>query len=235
MFTGIIREIGVLRGLSPRGDVLRLAIAAPRTAASARLGDSIAVDGICLTVTEARPGVFAVEAAAETRRLTTLGGWRAGRRLHLEPALRAGDGLDGHYVQGHVDGAGKVLAARPARGGGRLLTVALAPGLAGYLTPKGSIAIDGVSLTVDEGPFTDRVTVNLIPHTLAVTNLGLLRAGDAVKLEMDVLVKAARGAGRIARPDAMPHEAPPARPAAPLTLDRVRALGYGAARRKARP
>lgn len=235
MFTGIIREIGVLRGLSPRGDVLRLAIAAPRTAASARPGDSIAVDGICLTVTDARPGVFAVEAASETRRLTTLGNWRAGRRLHLEPALRAGDGLDGHYVQGHVDGSARVLAARPARGGGRLLTVSLAAPLAAYLTPKGSIAIDGVSLTVDEGPFVDRVTVNLIPHTLAVTNLGLLRAGDAVNLEMDVLVKAARGAGRVAYPDLTTREAPAAMPAASLTLERVRALGYGAARRKARP
>lgn len=230
MFTGIIREIGVLRGLSPRGDVLRLAIAAPRTAAAVRDGDSVAVDGICLTVTGARTGVFSVEAAAETRRLTTLGAWRAGRRLHLEPALRAGDGLDGHYVQGHIDGTGRVTAVRQAKGGGRLLTIALPAALAANLTPKGSVAIDGVSLTVDEGPFLDRFTVNLIPHTLAVTNLGALAAGAAVNLEMDVLVKAARGAGLPA------HSAGPALPpTAPLTLERLRALGFGAARRKDRP
>lgn len=231
MFTGIIREIGVLRGLSPREGVLRLAIAAPRTAAAVAVGDSVAVDGICLTVTGARPGVFSVEAAAETRRLTTLGAWRAGRKLHLEPALRAGDGLDGHYVQGHVDGTGKVLASRQAARGGRLLTIGLTPALAAGLTPKGSIAIDGVSLTVDEGPFHDRFTVNLIPHTLAVTNLGALAAGASVNLELDVLVKAARGAGRPAHA-AAPAATSPGAP--PLTLDRLRALGFGAARRKER-
>lgn len=230
MFTGIIREIGVLRGLSPRGDVLRLAVAAPRTAAAVRDGDSVAVDGICLTVTGARPGVFSVEAAAETRRLTTLGAWQAGRRLHLEPALRAGDGLDGHYVQGHVDGTGRVASVRQARGGGRLVTVTLAPELAAYLTPKGSVAVDGVSLTVDEGPFPGRFTVNLIPHTLAVTNLGALAAGATVNLEMDVLVKAARGAGS---PQHAEHAMPG--PGVPLTLERLRALGFGAARRKDRP
>jgi riboflavin synthase len=230
MFTGIIREIGVLRGLSPRGDVLRLAIAAPRTAAAVRDGDSVAVDGVCLTVTGTRPGVFSVEAAAETRRLTTLGRWQAGRRLHLEPALRVGDGLDGHYVQGHVDGTGHVAAVRRARGGGWLVTIAAPPGLAGYLTPKGSVAVDGVSLTVDEGPFPDRFTVNLIPHTLAVTNLGALVAGAHVNLEMDVLVKAARGAGRPAH-----MESPALSPGTPLSLERLRTLGFGAARRKDRP
>ncbi|MBM4130196.1 riboflavin synthase [bacterium] len=229
MFTGIIREIGVLRGISPRGEVLRLAIAAPRTAAAVRDGDSVAVDGICLTVTGSRPGVFSVEAAAETRRLTTLGAWQAGRRLHLEPALRAGDGLDGHYVQGHVDGTGRVTAVRQARGGGRLVTVAVPSALRTYLTPKGSVALDGVSLTVDEGPFADRFTVNLIPHTLAVTNLGALTVGAAVNLEMDVLVKAVRGAGRPAR-----AQGPALPPGAPLTLERLRALGFGAARRKDR-
>jgi len=226
MFTGIIREIGVLRGMSPQGDVLRLALAAPRTAASVKIGDSVAVNGICLTVTGVRTGVFSVEAAAETRRLTTLGTWRAGSRLHLEPALRAGDGLDGHYVQGHIDGTGTVTAVRAARGGGRLVTIVLPRALAVNLPPKGSVAVDGVSLTVDEGPFRDRFTINLIPHSLAVTNLGALAVGDAVNLEMDVLVKAARGAGQAA------HRMPAA--AAPLTLEHLRALGYGAARRKER-
>lgn len=228
MFTGIIREIGVLRGLSPHGDVLRLAIAAPRTAAVVAVGDSVAVDGICLTVTGSRPGLFSVEAAAETRRLTTLKSWRAGRRLHLEPSLRAGDGLDGHYVQGHIDGIGRVASSRAARGGGRLLSIALPEALAANLTPKGSVAVDGVSLTVDEGPFRDAFTINLIPHTLTVTNLGALKAGDAVNLEMDVLVKAARGAGRPAWTGSRPSPST----TAPLTLARLRALGFGAAKRK---
>ncbi len=227
MFTGLVREIGVLKGLSPAGGVVRLDIAAPRTAAGARPGDSIAVAGICLTVTAVRGDAVRVEAATETRRLTTLRTWRPGRRLHLEPALRAGDPLDGHLVQGHVDGVGRVAAVRRA-GRDRLVTVTLPPDLARFLVPKGSIAVDGVSLTVDEGPHTDRFTVNLIPHTLAWTTFGDLRPGRPVNLEMDVLVKAARsGTSRDLLPgldDAAPANAP-AEPA--LTLDRLRAAGFG--------
>ena len=191
MFTGLVREIGRLRGMAPRGGVVRLDIEAPRTAAAADLGDSIAVDGICLTVTRCAGRVFSVEAAAETRRLTTLRSWHRGRRLHLEPALRAGDALDGHLVQGHVDGIGEVLRVRSARGS-LLVTVGLPRPLARYLTPKGSVAVDGVSLTVDEGPFSDSFTVNLIPHTLTETTFARIAPGRRVNLEMDVLVKAAR-------------------------------------------
>lgn len=224
MFTGLVREIGVLKGLGARGGVVGLDIAAPRTAAGARPGDSIAVAGICLTVTAVRGGVFSVEAASETRRLTTLRHWKVGRRLHLEPSLRAGDPLDGHLVQGHVDGVGKVARVRRA-GRDLLVTIALGPDLARFLVPKGSVAVDGVSLTVDEGPHTDRFSVNLIPHTLAWTTFGDLRTGRTVNLEMDVLVKAARTGGLALLPAAAPGPAAPAVPT--LTMERLRAAGFG--------
>ncbi|MGD9547718.1 MAG: riboflavin synthase [Candidatus Krumholzibacteriia bacterium] len=212
MFTGLIREIGTLRSVSPRAGVLRLVIAAPRTSATLGVGDSIAVGGICLTAVAVGRGAFTVEAAAETRRLTTLGAWRPGRRLHLEPALRLGDALDGHLVQGHVDGVGTVRSLRKA-GGGWHLTVAYPGDLGRFLTPKGSVAVDGVSLTVDEGPFTGSFTANLIPHTMEQTTFAGLKPGDQVNLEMDVLVKAARQPAASGRPG--------------LTLDRLFAAGFG--------
>jgi riboflavin synthase len=249
MFTGLIREVGVLRAVrAAGGGVTRLDIRAPGTAPRLEVGDSVAVNGICLTVTGRSGATISVEAATETRRLTTLAGWRAGMRLHLEPALRAGDALDGHLVLGHVDGTGRV-ARIARRGRDWLLTVRLPARLARLLLPKGSVAVDGVSLTVDEGPFTDRFTVNLIPHTLAATRFASLRVGEAVNLEMDMLVKAARGEGlpgelrdRLALPAARPgrdiapaagrdgnNEAPPPG----LTVAAVRARGFRAGRRRA--
>lgn len=226
MFTGLIREIGKLRGMAPRAGVLRLDIEAPATAGSTSVGASIAVNGICLTVTEVSKRRFSVEAAGETRRLTTLRHWARGDHLHLEPALRVGDPLDGHMVQGHVDGTGTVTALRKS-GGGLLMTVGLPRELAAFLTPKGSVAIDGVSLTVDEGPFTRNFTVNLIPHTLAATTFGKLRPGRKVNLEMDVLVKAARSGRGLHLPGVLKDAAwskdrPPA-----LTMDRLLARGFG--------
>ena len=191
MFTGLIREIGTLRRITSGAESSRLTIRAPRAAASLGQGDSLAVDGICLTVTGVRGDLVTVDAAVETRRVTTLASWRAGRRLHLEPALRAGDALDGHLVLGHVDGTGRVAAVR-RRGPSLLVTIACGADLARWLMPKGSVAVDGASLTVDAGPHTDRFTVNLIPHTLSWTTFGDIRAGRVVNLEMDVLVKAAR-------------------------------------------
>jgi riboflavin synthase len=191
MFTGLIREIGTLQAARRQGDLVRLEIEAPRTAATLAVGDSVAVNGICLTVTRCAGRVFAVEAVGETRRLTTLGTWRSGRRLHLEPALRVGDPLDGHLMQGHVDGLGTV-ARMTGKGGGLALTIKAAAAQRQFLTPKGSVAVDGVSLTVDEGPFDAGFTVHLIPHTVGATHFAGLRAGDRVNLEMDVLVKAAR-------------------------------------------
>ena len=191
MFTGLIREIGVLRRTTGGHDLSRLEIHAPQTAPKMGLGDSLAVNGICLTVTASRGGVVTVEAAAETRRITTLPRWRAGQRLHLEPALRAGQALDGHLVLGHVDGIGRVDRIR-RQGASLFLTVHCGENLARWLMPKGSVAVDGVSLTVDAGPHTDRFTVNVIPHTLSWTDFASFRRGREVNLEMDVLVKAAR-------------------------------------------
>jgi len=225
MFTGLIREIGRLRSVAPRGGVARLEVAAPRTAAAAQTGDSIAVDGICLTVVAVRRGLFAVEAASETRRLTTLRWWRPGRRVHLEPSLRAGDPLDGHLVQGHIDGTGRVAAVRRA-GSDLLVTVSLAPELASFLTPKGSVAVDGVSLTVDAGPHRDRFTVNLIPHTLQWTTFAGLRPGRLVNLEMDVLVKAARSGAALAALDTLADGGTAVSGSSPLTMERLRAAGF---------
>ncbi len=237
MFTGLVREIGTLRAVEPRAGATGLRIAAPATAPGLAPGDSLAVDGICLTVTGVAGPVVAVEAAAETRRVTTLAGWRAGRRLHLEPALRAGDALGGHLVLGHVDGTGRLLARR-AVGRALRLAFALPPRLARWLLPKGSVAVDGVSLTVDEGPFRDRFAVTVVPHTLGATRLGELRLRQAVNLEMDVLVKAARGeapASALALDGGAGGDRGPAgdaghgaaAPAAGLTPARVLARGWG--------
>ena len=226
MFTGLIREIGRLKGMTSRGGVLRLDVEAPVTAGATSIGASIAVNGICLTVTATSGRRFSVEAASETRRLTTLRHWSPGDRVHLEPALRAGDPLDGHLVQGHVDGTGTVAAIRKS-GGGLLMTVDLPRKLADFLTPKGSVAVDGVSLTVDEGPFDSGFTVNLIPHTLAATTFDKLRPGRKVNLEMDVLVKAARGGRAWKVPGVSPEAAGPPEKGTPLTIDRLLARGFG--------
>ncbi len=219
MFTGLIREVGVLRRRTAAPQLVRLAIAAPESAPRLAPGDSLAVNGICLTVTSVRGPLVTVEAARETLRITTLRNWRVGRRLHLEPSLRAGQPLDGHFVLGHVDGVGRVGAVRRA-GESLLLTVTCGPDLARWLIPKGSVAVDGVSLTVDAGPHRDRFTVNLVPHTLRWTDFGAARTGRLVNLEMDVLVKAAR----TGRPAAAP--APAASPAVP-SLDHLLARGFG--------
>lgn len=224
MFTGLIREIGKIRALAAGRGVTRLDIEAPQIAAVAQLGQSIAVNGICLTVTSVKGRVFSVEAASETQRLTTFSGWHRGDRVHLEPALRAGDALDGHLVQGHVDGVGKILGVKKS-GADLMMTVGCEPAQAQFLTPKGSVAVDGVSLTVDEGPFTDRFTVNIIPHTLQYTTFAGARNGRKVNLEMDVLVKAARtGQGWPGLKNN--HPEPEAEPASGLTLDRLLSKGF---------
>ncbi len=188
MFTGLVREIGVLRRASASGG---LVLAAPLTAGRLQAGDSLAVDGICLTVTGVNRDLVSVDAAAETRRVTTLASWRVGRRVHLEPALRVGEALDGHLVLGHVDGVGRVTAVRRA-GASWFMTVHCGRELSPWLLPKGSVAVDGVSLTVDEGPHREAFTVNLVPHTLRQTTFAGARVGRKVNLEMDMLVKAAR-------------------------------------------
>jgi riboflavin synthase len=191
VFTGLVREVGRIAGIVRHGSITRLEVSAPRTAPTLAVGDSVAIDGICLTVTGLSADRFAVEATAETRRVTTLGRWKRRGLVHLEPSLRAGEAIGGHFVLGHVDGVGRV--ARVERNGAaRSVRVAVPAALAARLVPKGAIALDGVSLTLDEGPFRGALTVTLVPHTLAATHLADLAPGDQVNLELDVLVKAAR-------------------------------------------
>ncbi|MHB8078254.1 MAG: riboflavin synthase [Candidatus Krumholzibacteriia bacterium] len=220
MFTGLVREIGTLRAVTRRGGVTRLTVAAPGSAPRLAPGDSLAVNGICLTVTARRGPLVTLEAVAETRRVTTLGEWRAGRRVHLEPALRVGEGLDGHFVLGHVDGTGRVVAHERRPGAWRL-TVALPAALARGLVPKGAIAVDGVSLTLDDRAADDRFTVSLVPRTLDATCLGSLRPGDAVNVELDALARAAARAGAAAAAGA------PGAPRAPLTSADLLSRGFG--------
>jgi len=180
MFTGLIREVGRVVSF----DDGRLTIKAGQDAA---LGDSIAIDGVCLTVVAHEPGTLEFQAVPETLARTSLGTLESGSRVNLEPALRAGDPLGGHYVQGHVDGVGAVRSVEPEGEGKRIWTDAPAE-LLRYVAEKGSIALQGTSLTVaalDERGF----AVALIPHTLQETTLGDLAPGDQVNLEVDVLAK----------------------------------------------
>jgi riboflavin synthase len=183
MFTGIVREIGTVVSF----DGSRLVVAAAETARGAGVGDSVAVAGVCLTVVEREEGRLAFDVVPETLARTALGGVEAGDEVNLEPSLRVGDQLGGHVVQGHVDAVGRVRSVAP-EGDGRRLWVDAPETVLGYCLEKGSIAVDGVSLTVaalDESGF----EVALIPHTLAVTTLGRLDPGDEVNLEADVLGK----------------------------------------------
>jgi riboflavin synthase len=151
------------------------------------IGASIACSGVCLTAIERGPGWFRVQASAETRARSTLGGWRVGTPVNLERSLKLGDELGGHLVAGHVDGVGRLISERAEGDSVRLVfeaPAALAPGIAS----KGSVAVDGVSLTVNEVTGA-RFGVNIIPHTRAVTSLGSLKVGDAVNLELDLIVR----------------------------------------------
>jgi riboflavin synthase len=183
MFTGIVRELGTVEAF----DGSRLVVAANETAASASVGDSVAVAGICLTVVEAAGGRLAFDVVPETLSRTALGGLGPGDTLNLEPSLRVGDALGGHVVQGHVDAVGQVRSVTP-EGDGLRVWIDAPETVVRYCIEKGSVAVDGVSLTVaalDDDGF----EVALIPHTLAVTTLGSLEPGDDVNLEADVLGK----------------------------------------------
>lgn len=234
MFTGLIKEIGTLKTVAPGGGLVRLEVEAPLTARRIAPGDSVAVDGICLTVTRCRGRSFTVEAVAETRRLTSLGQWKRGRSVHLEPALRVGDALDGHLMQGHVDGLGEVQRLQRS-GGGLTVTIRAAAALRRFLTPKGSVAVDGVSLTVDAGPFVTGFSVNLIPHTLAATRFAGLRVGDRVNLEMDVLVKAARSGDFSLLPKLAGTAEPNDQARRGMTMDQLLAKGFNRPRSLRQP
>jgi riboflavin synthase len=187
VFTGIVREVGRVVALEGGEDGVRIEIEAPETAPAVAIGDSVAVAGCCLTAVAAADGRLAFDAVPETLARTALRTLEPGSRVNLEPALRAGEPLGGHYVQGHVDGVGAVRSVEP-EGEGRRVWFDAPPELLRYVVEKGSIAVQGTSLTVadlDQEGF----AVALIPHTLAATTLGDLAAGDPVNLEADVLAK----------------------------------------------
>lgn len=183
MFTGLVEHVGVLAGLERREGGARLEVDLGPLAEGTRLGDSIAVDGLCLTVTALHDGRAAFDASAETFRRSTLGGWRPGRRVNLERALVLGARLGGHLVGGHVDGTGRLLARR-REGDSERFDLLIDEGAAVLVVEKGSVAVDGVSLT-SWGVQGRRFSVAVIPQTLAATTLGGLRPGEPVNLEQD--------------------------------------------------
>lgn len=187
MFTGIVEELGVVEGLEEQTDAIRLTVRGPHVITDARLGDSISVNGCCLTVAERDGETFTADVMRETLDKTSLGALEPGSKVNLERAVTATTRLGGHIVQGHVDGTGEVLSRTPSEHW-ELVEVSLPDSLARYLVDKGSITVDGISLTVVEvrdGSF----TVSLIPETLARTTLGLKQPGERVNLEVDVIAK----------------------------------------------
>jgi riboflavin synthase len=195
MFTGIVSAIGTIREVANRGD-LRVVIACPFDPEGIAIGASIACSGVCLTVVErggtAGDAWFAVDVSGETVSKTSQDQWRAGRRLNLEQALKLGDELGGHIVTGHVDSIGRITA-RAEVGGSLHVAVTTLADLSPFVAPKGSITVDGVSLTVntvdDHADATCTFHLNIIPHTAEVTTLGALAQGDSVNLEIDVLAR----------------------------------------------
>ena len=190
MFTGIVTALGTVRDILPLGGSadMRLTITTPwPDTASIPIGASIGCSGCCLTAVEIGPDWFSADASAETLDRSTLGRWRPGTRVNLERSLRLGDELGGHLVSGHVDGVGEVVSAAPEHGSTRMV-FRVPTDLARFIPVKGSIAVDGVSLTVNEVA-NDAFGVNIIPHTAAVTSFGSLRPGDAVNLEIDMLAR----------------------------------------------
>jgi riboflavin synthase len=187
VFTGIVHEVGRVRAAEGVEDGIRLIVEAPVTAASLRAGDSVAVSGVCLTAESVDRSTVVFHAVPETIRRTTLGGLHRGSTVNIEPALRAGDPLGGHYVQGHVDVVGKIQSVE-AEGEGLRVVIEAPPELLRYCVEKGSVAVDGVSLTVAE-LFDDSFAVALVPHTIEATTLSELAPGREVNLEPDVLAK----------------------------------------------
>ncbi|HZW17012.1 MAG TPA: riboflavin synthase [Brevundimonas sp.] len=187
MFTGIVTDIGRVRSVRQTARDRRYEIETAWDMSDIDLGASISHAGCCLTVTEKGPGWFAVEVSGETLSKTSLGGWSEGHRVNLERAAKLGDELGGHIVSGHVDGLGHVLSVTP-EGGSHRIEIEAPPPLHRYIAPKGSITVDGVSLTVNavQGRLFD---VNIIPHTRDATTLGDLKPGDAVNLEIDMLAR----------------------------------------------
>jgi riboflavin synthase len=189
VFTGLIDDIGTVSGIATTSAGLEIRIGSSYAGLSD--GESVAVNGACLTVRESGDGWFAVAAVNTTAARTTIGRWKAGRRVNLERAMKLGDRLGGHLVQGHVDGVA-IVEAIGRSGDATLLDLRLPPELDGLVVPQGSIAVDGVSLTILEVPAANLARLSLIEYTLRHTNLGDLSAGDAVHIEGDVIGKYVR-------------------------------------------
>jgi riboflavin synthase len=191
MFTGITTDIGTVRSTEPRGDV-RVTIACGYDLTSVDLGASIACSGVCLTVVDKGDDWFAVDVSGETRSRTAKDMWREGSRLNLERSLRVGDELGGHIVAGHVDGLAEVLGVFP-EGGSIRIGLRAPDGLGHYIAPKGSITLDGVSLTVNDVREAEEgathFSVNIIPHTAKITTLGDIAAGRQLNVEIDVIAR----------------------------------------------
>jgi riboflavin synthase len=186
MFTGIITDIGTIRSVAQRGD-LRIEIATGYDVTSVDMGASIACNGVCLTVVEKTSDSFSVDVSAESAGLTNIGEWKTGHPVNLERALKVGDELGGHIVSGHVDGVAEIVALRD-QGDSTRVTLRAPNALAKFIAPKGSVALNGTSLTVNEVNGT-HFGINFIPHTKAVTTWGSSTVGDRVNLEIDTLAR----------------------------------------------
>jgi riboflavin synthase len=187
MFTGLITDLGRVRRIDATSGGARLIVETAYDMAAIDIGASIACSGACLTVVAKEAGGFAADVSAETLAHTTIGGWKAGSRINLEQSLRLGDSLGGHLVSGHVDAVTEVLDCRPD-GDSRRFSFRVPPGYERLIAPKGSVCLDGVSLTVNEVE-TDRFGVNIIPHTAERTTFGALGPGDRVNLEVDLIAR----------------------------------------------
>ncbi|MFB7467001.1 riboflavin synthase [Streptomyces sp. NPDC056224] len=187
MFTGIVEELGEVAAVEQLAEASRFRLRGPLVTEGAKHGDSIAVNGVCLTVVETADGEFTADVMQETLNRSSLGALTQGSRVNLERPMALGGRLGGHLVQGHVDGTGTILSRTPSEHW-EIVKIALPENLARYVVEKGSITVDGVSLTVVEAA-ADWFTISLIPTTLALTTLGLKQSGDPVNLEVDVLAK----------------------------------------------
>lgn len=187
MFTGLVAELGTVQRLERLGESYHLTISASKVMENLKIGDSVAVNGVCLTVVKMDNSSFTADMMPETARLTNNGNLHSGDRVNLERTLRLCDGLDGHIVSGHVEGRGQIISRRP-EGIAMVVTIETEARLLKYILPKGSIAIDGISLTVTKVTPTS-FSVSLIPHTAKETTLGFKDVGDSVNLETDIIGK----------------------------------------------
>lgn len=188
MFTGIIQEVGTVTRLERTKGLVRLSIMAPKLAARLEHGESVSVNGVCLSLVHLRQPAISFELIPETQHLTALHALRSGDRVNLEPSLSLTDRLNGHLLLGHVDGMGTVIARR-SKVGELTLTLRIGKTLRRFLVPKGPVAVDGVSLTVGSVPRASTMTIHLIPETLRATTLGMRAIGDRVNIELDYVAK----------------------------------------------